>query len=88
MTRLKDILKEQGKTLNDLAEMLGVSRQALSKQVQGKMLVETAQRIADALNVNLWELFVDPQEVANVTQDNSTMTCPHCGKPIKIELKA
>lgn len=86
MTRIKDILKEQGKTLSDLAETLGVSRQALSKQVQGKMLLETAEKIAVALNVNIWELFVAPGEVTKETHGN-TITCPHCGKPISIEVK-
>ena len=46
MTRIKEILKEKGITVQELADMLEISRQALSKQIQGKMLVETAQRIA------------------------------------------
>ena len=84
MTRIKDILKERGVTLNELAESLGVSRQALSKQVQGKMLIETAEKIANALDVPLWQLFADPVEVAH---DGSKLLCPHCGKPIAIEVK-
>ena len=87
MTRIKDILKEQGKTLSDLAETLGVSRQALSKQVQGKMLVETAEKIALALNVNVWELFVAPSEVVTKETHDNTLICPHCGKSISIEVK-
>lgn len=84
MTRIKEILKERGITLNELAETLGVSRQALSKQVQGKMLIETAEKIAKALDVPLWQLFVDPVEVS---QDGSRLLCPHCGEPITVELK-
>lgn len=63
MTRIKQILKEKGLTINQLADMLEISRQALSKQVQGKMLVETAHRIADTLEVPMWQLFVSPAEV-------------------------
>lgn len=63
MNRIKEILSEQDITINELAVRLGISRQALSKQIQGKMLVETAERIADALNVPLWELFVSPYDV-------------------------
>lgn len=50
-------------SINDLAAKLDVSRQALSRQIQGKMLVETAERIAAALGVELWELFVSPAEL-------------------------
>lgn len=65
MTRIKEILKEKGLTVNQLADMLEISRQALSKQIQGKMLVETAQRIAEALNVPMWQLFASPVEVTS-----------------------
>lgn len=82
MTRIKEILKEKGLTVNQFADMLEISRQALSKQIQGKMLVETAQRIAEALDVPMWQLFASPVEVQ---EDNNTITCPHCGKKIKIE---
>lgn len=82
MTRIKEILKEKGLTVNQLADILEISRQALSKQIQGKMLVETAQRIAEALDVPMWQLFASPVEVQ---EDNNTITCPHCGKKIKIE---
>ena len=83
MTRIKEILKDKGMTVNDLADSLGVSRQALSKQMQGKMLVETAERIADALGVPLWQLFTSPDDVR---KENENLVCPHCGKPIKITI--
>lgn len=61
--RIKNIIKEKGLTINELAEKLNVSRQALSKQIQGKMLIETAEKIASALEVPIWQLFVDPHEL-------------------------
>lgn len=63
MTRIKEILREKQLTVNELAEMLEISRQALSKQIQGKMLVETAERIATTLNVPMWQLFASPNDV-------------------------
>lgn len=83
--RIKEILKEKGMTVQELADKLNISRQALSKQIQGKLLVETAQTIADALNVPVWQLFADPSEI--LTKDSTSITCPHCGKEIKIEVK-
>ena len=84
MTRIKEILKEKGLTVNQLADMLEISRQALSKQIQGKMLVETAQRIAEALDVPMWQLFASPDEVKG-EEDNNTITCPKCGTKFKME---
>lgn len=83
--RIKEILKEHGMTVQELADKLNISRQALSKQIQGKLLVETAQNIADALNVPVWQLFADPTEI--LSKDKPSITCPHCGKEIKIEVK-
>ena len=62
--RIKEILKENGITLSQLADTMDVSRQALSRQVAGKLLVEKAEEIANALNVPIWQLFVSPNEVA------------------------
>jgi transcriptional regulator with XRE-family HTH domain len=84
MTRIKEILKEKGLTVNQLADMLEISRQALSKQIQGKMLVETAQRIAEALDVPMWQLFASPEEVKG-EEDKNTLTCPKCGTKFKME---
>lgn len=61
--RIKEIIKEKGMSVCGLADKLHISRQALSKQLQGKMLVETAEKIANALNVPLWELFISPDEI-------------------------
>lgn len=61
--RIKEIIKAKGLTINELATKLDVSRQALSKQIQGRMLVETADKIASALGVPTWQLFVDPEDI-------------------------
>lgn len=63
MLRIKEILKEKGVGVTELADRLNVSRQALSKQIQGKMLIETANKIALALDVPLWQLFASLEDV-------------------------
>ena len=77
--RIKEILKEKNITVQELADKMGVSRQALSKQIGGKLLVETAQKIADALGVPIAELFEK--------RPDSVLVCPHCGKEINIKLQ-
>ena len=81
--RIKEILKEKGITLSQLADTMGVSRQALSRQVAGKLLVEKAEEIANALNVPMWQLFASSEEVQ---KGNSNIVCPHCGNPIKVTI--
>jgi transcriptional regulator with XRE-family HTH domain len=78
MTRIKEILKEKGMNVAQLADTLNVSRQALSKQIAGKMLIETAERIAAALNVPIWQLFASPEEVAG--KEELTALITHQGK--------
>jgi len=43
-------IKRKGLTLSQLADTTGVIRQALSRQVTGKLFVEKAEEIADTLN--------------------------------------
>lgn len=81
--RIKEILKEKSITLSQLADTMGVSRQALSRQVAGKLLVEKAEEIANALDVPIWQLFVSPNEVQ---KENNNIVCPHCGNPIKVTI--
>lgn len=81
--RVREILKEKGISVNEFAETLGISRQALTRQLQGKLLVETAQRMADALGVEIWELFKAPDS----PPPSGIFNCPHCGKPIEIDIK-
>ncbi len=81
--RIKEILKEKGITLSQLADTMGVSRQALSRQVAGKLLVEKAEEIADALDVPIWQLFASSEEVQ---KENNNIVCPHCGNPIKVTI--
>lgn len=82
--RIKEILKEKNMTVQELADKMNVSRQALSRQINGKLLVETAQNIADALDVPLWKLFKDDTEVI---ANEPKITCPYCGHELSIDLK-
>ena len=77
--RIKEVMKEKGVGVQELADKLGISRQALSRQIKGNLLVDTAQRIADKLGVPITELFEERHQ--------STITCPHCGKEIHIKVE-
>lgn len=79
MNYIKEILYEKGLSVNELAVKLGISRQALSRQIQGKMLVETAERIAIALEVPLWRLFASTQSLESVGEDKLVAFFHHKG---------
>lgn len=84
MNRIKDILKERGITINELAEKMGLNRVTLSTQINGTANIASYEKIANALDVPMWQLFASSQEVQ---ETKNTITCPHCGKPIELEVK-
>lgn len=62
-TRIKDILKEKRMTQQDLACLLGCSLQNVKQTLNKPSLTtETLEKIAQALNVPLWQLFASPEE--------------------------
>lgn len=82
--RVKEILKDKQLTLNDLAQKLGVSRQALYLQINNNPRISTLQRIADALGVPVGQLFDQTPQPTNA--DHNVVTCPHCGEKLVINL--
>lgn len=78
--RIKEVIKEKGMTITELAEKMGINRVNLSNMVNGNPTVETLNKIADAIGCPVTELFEQPKK------DTMTITCPHCGN--KINLRA
>lgn len=76
--RIKEILKERNMKIAELAEAVGISQGAMSLAINGNPTLSTLTRIAEALNVQVVDLFENRAINAN---------CPHCGKPISIEIK-
>ena len=79
--RIKELIKEKGMSVQELAEKMGISRVGLSQHINGNPSVEVLERIASALEVNPSDLFVQPKK------NGQHITCPHCGKDIEIEVK-
>lgn len=74
--RIKELLKEKGLLHKELAEKLGVTDIALRASLKGNPTVGTLEKVAAALGVTVPELFAP--------QPTNTITCPHCGKLIKV----
>lgn len=85
--RIKEVCKEKGVKVMDLSTMIGVSQTNTSNIINGKVnpSLETLEKIASALNVPMWQLFASPEEI-QPQSDGVSITCPNCGKSIKIKV--
>lgn len=77
--RIKEIMSERNVTSAWLAEKVGISKVAVSNIVTGKSSpsLDNLLKIADALNVSITTLIGEDKE-------ENTITCPYCGKKIKL----
>lgn len=86
---IKKVIKKHGWTLERLASEMtnkredkkGISQSSLSQLLNGCTPLDRLQEIADIIGVTVSELVRDEDEQTN------TITCPHCGNPIKITLE-
>lgn len=83
MLQIKETLKQRGLTQNELADRLGINRVSLSRILSNKndMRVSTITKIAEAIGCDVGEFFT-PVE----TGEHNTITCPHCGEKLVINL--
>ena len=77
--RIKELCKEKGITLNQLAEKIGISQPSISGIATGKQkpAFDTLEKMADALEVTPAELFAP--------QPTNTITCPKCGTVLEVK---
>ena len=77
--RIKEILKEKGMQVTELATLIEITPQNLSKLINEKTKpsIDTYERIAVALGVPFTDLFEQPQQ--------NVVNCPHCGGKIKLD---
>lgn len=63
--RLREILKERKITIAQFAELSGISQSNLSNYMMGKVspTLETLNKIADALNIELTSLFKNDEDI-------------------------
>lgn len=77
VNRIELLIKEQGYNMTSFAEKMNTTRQNLYAILKSPSY-PTLEKVADALNVPMWQLFASPEEV-----NKEVFTCPHCHQPIK-----
>lgn len=80
--RIKELIKEKGYTQEEFANMIGITRVGLTKNLVNPSGA-TLERIAEALGVEMWELFTTKDAIIN--ESPNTITCPKCGARFKLE---
>lgn len=77
--RVKEICKERGLQMQELADKLGITRITLTRNISGNPTISTLENIAAALGVSVLELFAP--------QPTNTITCPRCGAVLEVKEK-
>lgn len=72
------ILKRKKVSKVELAKRIGVSREYLYRILDGNPTLETLEKVAKALNVQVRDLF--PEE-------ENSITCPNCGAVYEMKKK-
>ena len=75
--RIKEVLREKGYTIQSLSDEMGINRVSLTNSINGNPTVETLEKIANTLGIDISDLFEQPQQ--------NIINCPHCGGKIKVE---
>ena len=79
---VKSIIKEKGFTIEQVAKEMGISRVTFTQNLSRNPTMRTLQRIADVLGCKVGDFFKD-----EIEPSTPTFVCPHCGKPIELEIR-
>lgn len=79
---IKGVINRQGFTMQQVADTLGISQQAVSQAVNGNPSLSRLREIAQAIGVTVSELVSDAP-----APPSPMMKCPHCGHALTVELK-
>ncbi|MBV3856300.1 helix-turn-helix domain-containing protein [Bacteroides thetaiotaomicron] len=79
--RVKEVIKAKGLTMQQVADELGITRDTLTRNINGNPTIETLEKIAKTLGVSVSDLLNEEKP----EEDQNTITCPNCGKKFKME---
>ena len=75
--KIKEICEEKGISVTELGRMIGLSKSSIHTIINNNNpTIETLEKIADALEVEVTDLLDKPEE-------DGLMKCPKCGQKFK-----
>lgn len=79
--KVKEVIKAKGFTMQQVADMLGITRDTLTRNINGNPTIETLEKIAKALGTSVSDLLDEER----LEEDKNTIICPKCGTKFKME---
>ena len=67
--RIKEICRDKGITQKELAEKIGITAVGLAKAIAGNTTIGTLEKVADALGVDVVELFAEKEDFVAFVRD-------------------
>lgn len=71
--RIKELCKEKGVTVKEVAEKMGVASESLSRAMNGNPTLSTLENIAKALGVEVTELFSEKGTFTALIDNGGTL---------------
>jgi len=88
--RIREAIEQQGMTTQDVAKKMGITLSGLNQHISGNPSIKVLTKIAEAINVPMWQLFASSEEV-QLPSNAHSVKCPHCGNEfpvsVNVELK-
>lgn len=81
---IKKQLRNQGKELKDLYEMLGITKSSYHSRVSGNITLNNLMQIAEAIGCPVDILLKDPRKEGTPQQPQFELKCPSCGAPLEL----
>ena len=86
---IKNIAKEKGYTMTQIADELGINRVTLAQSLNGNPTLHRLQEIANLLGCSVGDFFRDEMMGEDKSNNLSvSLTCPHCGKTIRLSVQS
>lgn len=84
---IKNIAREKGMKIEDIANELGITKGGLSKSLNGNPTIGTLRKVAGVLKVPVTDFFRDEIGDAPGRIIEPQQKCPYCGHDLNIKVE-
>jgi transcriptional regulator with XRE-family HTH domain len=84
---IKNIAREKGMRIEDIANKMGITKGGLSKALNGNPTIGTLRKVADVLQVPVTDFFRDEIGDAPGHIIEPQQKCPYCGHDLNIKVE-